>query len=181
MRWERLFDDLEAQLEGGARDEFDAEVADRTRREVARVRLFDRIRSAGDRPLRLTVIGAGNLGGTVRRVGQGWLLIEIDQGDAVVTEPAILAVEGLAVAATEPGSAVEARTTIGHILRALARDRSPVRIVLRDGSPVAGTIDRVGADFIDLAEHAADEPRRPAAVSAHRTLAFAAISTVRPG
>jgi hypothetical protein len=40
---------------------------------------------------------------------------------------------------------------------------------------VSGTIDRVGADFVDLALHPAGEPRRQREVSAHRVLAIDAI------
>ena len=43
MRWERLFDDLEAQLELDERREQEAEVADRTRRERAQVDLQARL------------------------------------------------------------------------------------------------------------------------------------------
>jgi hypothetical protein len=48
-----------------------------------------------------------------------------------------------------------------------------------DGTTVDGTFDRVGADFVELAEHARGEPRRAAAVSRVRTVPLAAVAVVR--
>jgi hypothetical protein len=182
VRWERLFDDLEAQLELARGEEFAAEVSDRTRRELAQVGLVDRLRRSIGTPIELTVAGAGRLHGAVRRVGRGWLLVELASGpQALVTDPAILAVSGLPIAAVEPAAVglVESRLDFGYMMRAVARDRAQVTAVLRDGSSYVGTVDRVGADFADLAEHAVGEPRRAGAVSALRTLPFAALAIVR--
>jgi hypothetical protein len=66
-------------------------------------------------------------------------------------------------------------------LRAIARDRTPVAVLLRDATTVAGTLDRVGADYIDVAEHAPQEPRRSGAVVRARTIPFAAVAAVRSG
>jgi hypothetical protein len=182
VRWDRLFDDLEAQLARSEHEEFAAEVSDRTRREIAQVHLLDRLRRAVGTPLDLTIDGAGAVHGVVRRVGQGWLLVEVaSQPEAVVTGHAILAVRGLPVAAVEPGSigVVESRLDFGHIMRGIARDRTQMTVVLRDGSSLFGTVDRVGADFVDLAEHALGEPRRVADVSGRRTVPYAAICVLR--
>jgi hypothetical protein len=182
VRWERLFDDLEAQLAASDRDEHAAEISDRTRSEVARVQLFDRLRAARGVHIELTIDGAGGLAGVVQRVGQGWLLVDRPgRGEVLVTSCGLLAVRGLPVAAAEPALTgnVESRLDLGHVLRAVARDRAPVTVVLRDGLSCIGTIDRVGADFVDLAEHAADQPRRAGQVRAIRTVAFRAISLVR--
>jgi hypothetical protein len=183
VRWDRLFEDLEAQLESADRDQLEADVADRTRREVARVALADRLRSALGSTVDLTVEGVGALGGQVLRVGPGWVLLEVPgRHDAIVSAAAIFAVRGLSNAADDPAAAgaVASRLDFGHVLRILARDRSPVAVGLRDGSECVGTIDRVGADFVDLAEHAPGEPRRAGAVTSARALAFAGIAVVRP-
>jgi hypothetical protein len=182
VRWERLFDDLEAQLARSGQEEFAAEISDRTRREIAQVQLLDRLRRAVGTPLDLTIDGAGALQGVVRRVGQGWLLVKVaSQPEVVIAAHAILAIRGLPVAAVEPGSigVVESRLDLGHILRGIARDRTQMTVVLRNGSSLFGTVDRVGADFVDLAEHALGEPRRASDVSARRTVPYPAISVLR--
>lgn len=184
MRWDRLFDDLEAQLEAADDEQFEAEVSDRTRAEVARVHLIDRLRRSVGGQVDLTVDGAGDLRGVLRRVGRGWLLVDSAAGQPVVVAAhGLLAARALPVAAADPAAtgAVESRLGLGHVLRAIARDRETVAVVLHDGSGYTGTIDRVGADFVDIAEHGYGEPRRPAGVSAVRTVAFAGISLVRTG
>jgi hypothetical protein len=54
-----------------------------------------------------------------------------------------------------------------------------VSVRLIDTSTCSGTIDRVGADFVEIAEHAPAEPRRAGAVTAVRTIPRAAILIVR--
>jgi hypothetical protein len=59
VRWQALFDDLEAQAEQLAAAELQAEVTDRTRREYALLRLVDRLRETEGHPLAVSVWGAG--------------------------------------------------------------------------------------------------------------------------
>jgi hypothetical protein len=54
-----------------------------------------------------------------------------------------------------------------------------VQVRLTDGRTVIGTLDRVGADFVELAEHAAGEPRRAAEVRDVLLLPVQAIVLVR--
>jgi hypothetical protein len=48
-----------------------------------------------------------------------------------------------------------------------------------DSHPVTGTIDRVGADFLEIAEHALDAPRRRGEVYNVRLVPTAALVAVR--
>ncbi|UOY01264.1 hypothetical protein [Blastococcus sp. PRF04-17] len=59
------------------------------------------------------------------------------------------------------------------------RDRSPVQVVLDDGVVLAGTFDRVGADYVELAEHPTDQPRRAEAVQGVRAVLLDAVALVR--
>ena len=70
-----------------------------------------------------------------------------------------------------------ARLGLGSALRALARDRARVTVHLVDGSAVAGTIDRVGADFLEVRDRSGEAAgARPPAV---RTVATVAIAVIR--
>jgi len=181
VRWEALFDDLEAQLDTAEAAELGAEVSDRTRRELARLGLDDRARAAVGATVVLGLGPAGTAQGVLTRVGAGWWLLAGAGAQLLVPTGGIGWVTGLPAPATEPESVgvVAARLTLAYALRGIARDRSPVTVVLRDGGAVTGTIDRVGADFIDVAEHAPNEARRPASVTGARAVAFGAIAVVR--
>jgi len=184
VRWERLFEDIEAQLEADQRAELRDEIDERTRLEVARVGLFDRLRETTGSSLELTVAGLGRVEGVIDRVGPDWLVIAASTAVSVlVTATGLVAVGALPLAATSADATgpVGSRIDVRHVLRALARDRSALTVGLTDGTRRVGTVDRVGADFIDLAEHPLDQPRRPDQVSAYRTIALAAVCWVRSG
>lgn len=184
MRWESLFDDLEAQVDAEHAAEFSAEVTDRTRRELALVRLVDRLRPARGHSVSVRIWGFGVVEGAVARVGADWLLLAESGGrEALVPSSAIVSIGGLGALSAAPNSEgeVAARIGFGHALRAIARDRSAVTVSYVDGATTTGTLDRVGADFIEVAEHPPAEARRPAAVRAVRTVPFTALAIVRLG
>ena len=68
---------------------------------------------------------------------------------------------------------------LGSALRAVSRDRSVVDVIDLDGTSVTGTVDAVGRDVLDLAEHPADLPRRSANVRTVLTVPFTAVAAVR--
>lgn len=163
MRWDALFADLEARWDAEGRAERDAEVADRTRREHASIELLTRL--AGHQgEVRVRVAAGAVLEGLVLDVGKDWVLLEIPlrRRQALIPMSAVRAIEGLG------RRSVSARTARrfgwGYAVRALARDRAVVQITDLDGTVVTGTIDIVGADYLELAAHPLDEARRSAAV-----------------
>lgn len=180
MRWADLFADLEGQWDAAAAADLADEVADRARREAARLGMADRLRAAGGRAIVATVAGAGPVQGTVLDSGPDWALLSAGPADALVPLAAILGITGLDPrAAADPAAAgpVEAGRTLVLALRLLARDRAPVMCTLVDSSWVTGTIARVGADHLELAEHGPGE--RPVAGAGYRLVPFAAIGVVR--
>ena len=179
MRWSDLFDDLEGQAEALSRAERAAEVADRTRAEVGRLTLLNRLRSNVGRQVALRLIGSGAVSGTLERVGLDWLLLTCPN-DVVVPMSAVATVANLPWDSVSPAGvgAVASRLTLSSVLRAIAVDRARIAVVLRDGTTVSGTPDRVGADFIDIAVHQDDEAPRAAAVTMRTTVSYGAIGKV---
>lgn len=180
-RWQDLFDDLSAQLEAGQAAELAAEVADRTRREAGAVALDDRLAAAAGGLVQVRVPGHAAVRGRLVDTGPGWLLVALDaRREALVPRPSVLALTGLTHRAQAPGTAaaVSRRLDLRWALRALTRERAGVGVLLADGSTLTGTLDRVGADHVDLAEHPAGELRRAAAVRAVWTIPLTALSAV---
>lgn len=198
MRWDRLFDDLEAQLEAGVSRELEAEVADRTRRERAQLALVDRLTALVDGPsVELRVAGVGTVRGVVSGAGPQWVLLDLRAGSTpgaprlssgdlgggtpdrpvLVAATAIRAVVGLGGART-PG-VVAKGFGLGAALRAISRDRAVVDVVDVDGGVVTGTVDAVGQDLVEVAEHPADLPRRAENVRRVVGVPFLALAAVR--
>jgi hypothetical protein len=114
-------------------------------------------------------------------IGFDWLLLhEPDGGEALVLTAAIGLVRDLGRRAqpADARSLVMSRLGVVSPLRAIARDRAPVRIWLRDSTHVTGTPERVGADHLDLVAHDADEIARPAG-RGRVTVPFAMLALVR--
>ena len=182
MRWQALFDDLEAQLAAADAADLRGEVADRTRREAGLLRVVDRLRPVEGQPVTVALGAAGTVHGRLLEAGPDWLLLaEHGAREVLVPLAAVLGVTGLGARADVPGSKGEVgrRLDLRWALRGLARSRAGVALVLRDGSAAGGTLDRVGADHVDLAEHAPGEPRRPGGVRQVRLVPLAAISLLR--
>ncbi|MGI8701840.1 MAG: hypothetical protein ACR2JU_11645 [Nocardioidaceae bacterium] len=179
MRWTDLFADLEAEVGALERSELHAEVADRTRAEVGQVTLLNRLRSDVGSEVSLRLSGAVTVVGTLERVGADWLLVT-SPNEVVVPMAAVSSVANLPLDAVSPEglSPVASRLTFSSALRAIAVDRARVTVMLTDGTTVAGTPDRVGHDFLDIAVHHLDEAPRSSAVTMRTTVAYAAITRV---
>jgi hypothetical protein len=77
-------------------------------------------------------------------------------------------------------SATARRFGLGYALRGLSRDRAVLALADVTGLVVTGTVDAVGADCLDFAEHPPDEPRRPGNVTGRRVVPFAAVAFLGP-
>lgn len=193
MRWQNLFDDLEGQLESelGA-EEIDL-LAEEERLRLGRLTVRDRLRAltgSADGPLTLITRGGRRLRLAVAALGRDWIAGETEAGilrSAIVPIAAVAAIEPVAAQlaaslrvdpAPEPPTALSARLGLAFVLRDLCRRRAAVELLV-GAEAVHGTIDRVGRDHLDLAEHAPGEPRRTAAVSRIRIVAFDAVDVVR--
>jgi hypothetical protein len=146
-----LFDDLEQQAEGLALVGRDAEVAEATRAEYARVDLAARLHACLGEGLLVGVTGLGTVDAVLRRVGDGWCLLGAGAQEWLVRLAAVDSVRGLTDRAVVP----EARPLTGRLglasaLRGVSDARADVVLHLLDGSVLRGSLARVGADFVDV-------------------------------
>jgi hypothetical protein len=179
MRWDGLFADLEGQLEAEHRAERDAEVAERTRIERGAVDLPSRLLAQVGAQTRLRLVTGAQHEGTLTDVGADWLLLREARRELLVPTVALVSVADLAPRTRDDRAA--RRFGLGYALRLLARDRCPVLVSDRSGQASTGTIDVVGADYLDLAEHALGEPRRAGNLRGRRTVPFAGLASVASG
>jgi hypothetical protein len=182
VRWDGLFADLEAQALALAVAERNAEIDERTRAEAGLLNIADRLRPSIGASIGVRCAGGLHLSGRVRLVGSEWLLLVEGSGrEAVVATAAIWSVAGLGrlSATADSIGLVETRLGMRHVLRGIVRDRSVVRLHLRDGVILDGTVDRVGGDFLELAMHAAGELRRRKEVREVMVVALAAVVALR--
>jgi len=180
VRWQELFADLEAQLQHAGQRDRAAEIADRTRRERATVSWSDR--AAASIGAAVTVVtAAGPVRGRLDDLGQDWLLLEEDgRRTALVPAAAVASMVGL-TALSDDRLGLGRRFGLGVALRAISRDRAPVVVHDLAGGQASGTIDRVGADYFDLAEHPADLARRAESVTGERAVMFGQLAVLRRG
>ncbi|HWH96821.1 MAG TPA: hypothetical protein VNS80_00500 [Pseudolysinimonas sp.] len=194
MRWQNLFDDLESQLESELGAEDVDLLAEEERLRLGRLSLRDRIRALHDAapasPLGVTLRGGDRVTLVIAAVGRDWLAGELDAGilrSAIVPFAAVATLDPVgaqivsslrADATPEPPTALSARLGLAFVLRDLCRRRAAVEVHVGAGQ-LHGTIDRVGRDHLDLAEHPSGEPRRTAAVARIRIVAFAGLELVR--
>jgi hypothetical protein len=186
VRWEALFADLEMQWEAAEAAEFDAELADRSRREAGYLRLVDRLRPAVGHVVRCAVVGGvaerAAVTGRLAALGVDWLLVEESPAqEALVPMRSVLSVQGLGGASVQPGheGTVGARLDLRYALRSLVRDRAMCTVVFVDGAVVTGTPARVGDDFIELVEHPGGEIRPAREGRSVYTIPITAIAFIR--
>lgn len=182
-----MFADLDGRFEELADAELMAELADRQRAAAGAVQMTQRLAGASGSELRLRFTGGVQVTGVLREVGPDWALLVEGQGREVICALGqATVVEGLTAVTGAPLGPVALRIDLRLALRGIARDRSPVAVFCAgsDSGPggsteIPGTIDRLGADFLELAVHAAWEPRRAAAVRSVVLIPLAAVLMVR--
>jgi hypothetical protein len=184
MRWENLFDDLEGQLEVelGA-EELDLG-AEEERLRLGRLGLRERLvtllrdpepvqfwlRGAHSACLRMTAAGRDWVAGDLEGAGAERIaaIVPLSAITSVVPTPDQLArsirPEPSAGSAAESAASLAARLGLSFVLRDLCRRRAPVDLTTTS-AVFHGTIDRVGRDHLDLAEHEVGVPRRMASVA----------------
>jgi len=199
MRWDKLFEDLESQLEQElTAEELDLE-AEEERLRLGRLSVRDRIAALGDAPedqisRRCGVTLTSGLKLTLRVVscGRDWFSADVIDDSArhvqcivpiaslagVTLTHAQVAVSLAAPAAQAAPPPLSARLSLAFVLRDLCRRRRAVDLVLTTGA-LHGTIDRVGRDHVDVALHEPGHVRRDSEVRELRMVPLAVLQMIR--
>ncbi|REJ06554.1 hypothetical protein DY023_05455 [Microbacterium bovistercoris] len=189
MEWDHLFDDLEGQLASEWEAERAALDAESERLRISKLTLHDRLRAlCGQASVVVLDLGDEHrLHATMRTIGADWIAVTIRNDPRPLIVP-IAAIAGVgtdhgsllgSLAETAELSPLRARMDLGFVLRDLARRRTTVALAVRDGGLQHGTIDRAGADHLDIALHDAGEPRRTSTVRGFRVVPFSSLRWIR--
>ncbi|MEK9737093.1 MAG: hypothetical protein VW362_03830 [Candidatus Nanopelagicales bacterium] len=154
----------------------DEEIFELERAGRAGVHLLDRLATAD--LVRVEIAGGELVAGRVVAIGRDVVIVAEDGGDWAIP------LWGITAVTTWPGTsawAVAALDRLGilAVARSWARERDVVRVHRVGAIPLDGTIDAVGADHLELAEHDPGEPRRADAVRRIVTVPVGAIAALR--
>lgn len=143
MRWDRLFDDLEAQAAQLELQERDALVGELSDGEWAETLWHELI---GGHVV-VDVLGVGRLEGVAGLVNQQIIQLSGGGVDRVIATSAVTVIRSAERRAAPP-TVVAAALGWGHVLRRLRDAGEPIRLCLIDGTMHDGVIDVVGQDFV---------------------------------
>jgi hypothetical protein len=190
VRWDRFFDDLEDQLASEWEAERAALDSEAERLRLSRVPLRDRLtalmeREHGGQPPSFEFRDGTVVRAEVSGLGADWVALESaeQRAGAVLVPLASVMWIGMphpdllrSARPVATRSSLTDRMTLGFALRDLSRRRVGVALHIANGRMLSGTIDRAGADHLDLALHEPGTPRRTGEVSGHRIVPFDAIA-----
>lgn len=195
MHWDHLFEDLEGQLASEWEAERAALDAESERLRISRLDLRSRLRMlcAARASATIDLANGRRLRGSMHVLGSDWVAVTpTTPGVPAATTTHILPLNAITGISTDHGlvlrsledapdtaSTLRERMMLGFVLRDLARRRIPVLISMLVGDDVHGTIDRAGADHLDLALHDVGDSRRADAVHGFRIIPFPSIVSVR--
>lgn len=178
MRWESLFEDLEAQLDAETAREKTSEIQEAVRVERARATLLERLSPQINAHVEVQLLGGERLHGRLASLGKDWFMLRRADVEELIP---VHALSGWTQ--RTPGQrqdAREPRIGLGQALRVLVRDRARVSIGGIDGSLLAvGTLDQAGIDFLEVARHERDEYRRSTSLRGHSLVPLPAVAWVR--
>lgn len=182
MRWDALFDDMEAQLAARQQLEFEAEIAERALVDSAGVELADRLRGSLGQAIRVHLAAGSTIDGVLSHAGSEALVVDEPAHQVLIPYAAAVQYSGLSRLAVPEPSKVRQRLGLGSALRGLARDRARVTVLLgrRPDEPgQQGMIKTVGRDFLDLAVAKDGDGPRPSTGWPTVTIPFAALAAIR--
>jgi sRNA-binding regulator protein Hfq len=151
MRWDALFGDLDAQWHAAKQLDLETEINELARLELAQSTFADALRGSLGAEVTAVLCNGVVLHGSLSRVEAQWLLLASGSRSIIVPLAKLRRITGAG------SSLAPARTPVAYTLasamRVLSRNRSVVNLDLDGPAPgtVRGVLDRVGADYVQLA------------------------------
>lgn len=193
MRWDRFFDDLEDQLASEWEAERAALDTEAERLRLSRLEMRQRLTalqaSTSDVAASWELSDGSTLRADLAGVGADWVALSETGRQAGVILVPLFAIVGIrmsqpdllrtARADSVASSSLAGRMTFGFVVRDLVRRRAAVALQLSSGRGLTGTIDRAGADHLDIALHEPGSPRRAGEVTGYRMVPFSALAWLR--
>ncbi|WP_457962923.1 hypothetical protein M1E17_15725 [Arthrobacter sp. D1-29] len=182
MRWDALFSDIESQFAENSRLSLEAEITERSRVETASIELVDRLRGSLGAQVAVHARSGTVFEGTLAHAGADALVLHEARHQVLIPYRAVERYVGLGRLSWGEPSQVRGRIGLASALRGMSRDRSELVVILTQGdgqNRLAGVIDRVGKDFLDLAIMSPGEARRVSHVNQVSTIPFASLSAIR--
>lgn len=180
MRWDSLFDDLEAQLAEQSRAQLRDEIAENIRVERATAELLPTLTRFHGHELSLRLAGGTELRATLGPCAADYICLETDRTQWIIRSAAVETFslpQGRAPVAERrsPGGSMKFST----VLRGLLRDRARCHVFGRAGTSLAeGTLTQVAKDFLVILVHPRDEFARAQQASAQLLIPLDAIGWV---
>ena len=176
----RVFDELEGEFEAGLRQEAEQETMAAVRAEVGATVLWEQLARRIGRETTVLAGARAFRGVVVASYPEFLVLRAVDGTEHLIRYgPAVSVALSAQPPALRPAPPAAARRyQFALALRELARRREPVRVELVEGARCDGTIEAVGSDYLEVAEHDLGEARRRAAVRARRFVGLAAVVAV---
>ncbi|UXM90336.1 hypothetical protein [Paenarthrobacter sp. JL.01a] len=182
MRWDSLFNDLEAQFSAERSLEKETEITERARVELAGIELLDRLRAVGAGRVKVVLSGGSALLGSISHLGNEWFVLDEGVRQWLVPFPSVLTYQGVGRLAMKAAPRLVKPLGFAAALRALSRDRATVVVHVgawgQQNLETRGVIDRVGRDHFDLAVVQEGEVRRVGNVVGVVTIPFGALVAV---
>lgn len=150
MRWESLFDDLEAAFVAEAEAELEAEIAEAVRLERSALRFVDRLRASRGTQVQLQVAGGRRVDLRVGAVGEDWISGAEGPREVLIPASAVHSAVGLARQGQAEASHVRRRLGITAPLRQLLRDRAQIVVLGAEGVLLEGLLMEVGRDALEV-------------------------------
>jgi len=151
MRWDALFGDLDAQWHAAKQLDLETEVNELVRLELAQSTFADALRGSMGAEVTAVLCNGAVLHGSLRRVEAQWVLLASGSRSIIVPLAKLRRMTGAGSSLAPARSPVT--YTLASAMRILCRNRSVVNLDL-DGTTtgtVRGVLDRVGADYVQLA------------------------------